>query len=61
MPDAAIPKRKFGKADAMVSCIGVGGHHIGDAPDVNTAVKLIQRAARLAQVRRAIALRCFAV
>ena len=41
---ADIPKRKFGKADAAVSCIGFGGHHIGDAQDVKTAVKLIHQA-----------------
>ena len=36
-PTGAIPKRKFGKAHFMVSCIGFGGHHIGDALDVKTA------------------------
>jgi uncharacterized protein len=40
----AIPQRKFGKADEMISCIGFGGHHIGDAPDVKTAVNLIHQA-----------------
>lgn len=43
-PSAPIPKRKFGKTDAMISCIGFGGHHIGSAPDVKTAVKLIHQA-----------------
>ena len=41
---ADIPKRKFGKTDALISCIGFGGHHIGDAPDVKTAVKLVHQA-----------------
>ena len=41
---ADIPKRKFGKADAMISCIGFGGHHIGDATDVKEAVKLVHQA-----------------
>jgi aryl-alcohol dehydrogenase-like predicted oxidoreductase len=43
-PTAAIPRRKFGKADAMISCIGFGGHHIGDAADEKTAVKLVHQA-----------------
>ncbi|ABF42655.1 aldo/keto reductase [Candidatus Koribacter versatilis Ellin345] len=41
---AAIPQRKFGKADATVSCVGFGGHHVGDATDVKEAVKLIHQA-----------------
>lgn len=41
---AAIPKRKFGKSDATISCIGFGGHHLGDASDLKTAIKLVQQA-----------------
>src|ERR1700756_4686600 len=40
----AIPRRKFGKADATISCIGFGGHHIGDAQSEKTAVSLVHQA-----------------
>jgi uncharacterized protein len=40
----AIPMRNFGRHDVKVSALGFGGHHIGDAPDVQTAVRIIQEA-----------------
>jgi uncharacterized protein len=41
---ASIPLRQFGRTDANVSILGYGGHHLGDAPDEKTAVRLIQEA-----------------
>jgi len=41
---SAIPLRQFGKSDAKVSILGFGGHHLGEAPDEKTAVRLIQEA-----------------
>jgi predicted aldo/keto reductase-like oxidoreductase len=40
----AIPMRAFGKADVQISALGFGGHHLGDAEDINTAVRLVQEA-----------------
>lgn len=43
-PDA-IPTRPFGRhTDVRVSAMGYGGHHLGDAIDEPTAVRLVQRA-----------------
>ena len=39
-----IPRRNFGRANAKVSALGFGGHHLGEAPDQKTAVELIHRA-----------------
>ena len=39
-----IPLRKFGRADAKISALGFGGHHLGDAPDAKTAVEIIHQA-----------------
>ena len=41
---AGIPLRQFGRADAKVSILGFGGHHLGDAPDEKTAVRVVQEA-----------------
>ena len=41
---SSIPLRQFGKADAKVSALGLGGHHLGDAPDEPTAVQIVQEA-----------------
>jgi uncharacterized protein len=41
---AGIPLRQFGRADAKVSILGFGGHHLGDAPDEKTAVRIVQEA-----------------
>src|ERR1019366_302204 len=35
-----IPLRKFGKTDARVSALGLGGHHLGAAKDEQTAVEI---------------------
>src|SRR5579871_3834953 len=40
----SIPKRDFGNSGVMVSALGFGGHHIGDAADEQTAVSLIREA-----------------
>src|ERR1700690_1286222 len=39
-----IPLRQFGRHDVKISAIGFGGHHLGDAPDENTAVRLVRQA-----------------
>jgi uncharacterized protein len=40
-----IPLRPFGKhKDVQVSALGFGGHHLGDAPDAPTAIRLVQHA-----------------
>jgi uncharacterized protein len=39
-----IPRRPLGKEGVEVSAIGVGGHHLGDLPDVDTAVELVHEA-----------------
>ena len=40
----AIPLRQFGRHDVKISAIGFGGHHLGDAPDESTAVRLVRQA-----------------
>jgi uncharacterized protein len=46
MPNSgdAIPLRQFGRHDVKISAIGFGGHHLGDAPDQSTAVRLVRQA-----------------
>jgi uncharacterized protein len=39
-----IPLRLFGKADVKISALGLGGHHLGAAKDVTTAVEIVHRA-----------------
>ena len=41
---AAIPLRQFGKADAKISALGFGGHHLGQAKDEKDAVELVHHA-----------------
>jgi uncharacterized protein len=42
---ATIPARPFGRhADVRVSALGFGGHHLGDAEDEATAVRLVHEA-----------------
>src|SRR5579884_1161778 len=42
---SSIPLREFGKhRDVKVSALGFGGHHLGDAPDEPTAVRIVQQA-----------------
>ncbi|MDQ6677143.1 MAG: aldo/keto reductase [Acidobacteriota bacterium] len=40
----AIPMRPFGRADVQVSALGMGGHHLGDAQDEKTAVRMVHDA-----------------
>ena len=47
MQDAAtsIPIRSFGRhADVKISALGFGGHHLGQAKDVQTAIRMVQTA-----------------
>jgi aryl-alcohol dehydrogenase-like predicted oxidoreductase len=46
MPNStdAIPLRQFGRHNVKISAIGFGGHHLGDAPDQSTAVRLVRQA-----------------
>lgn len=39
-----IPMRKFGRHDLQVSALGFGGHHLGQAEDVKTAIQLVREA-----------------
>jgi uncharacterized protein len=39
-----IPRRRLGASGVEVSAIGVGGHHLGDLPDVDTARELVHEA-----------------
>lgn len=39
-----IPMRELGRSGVKVSAIGVGGHHLGDLPDVETATELVHEA-----------------
>jgi uncharacterized protein len=46
MPQAggAVPLRKFGRSTENISILGFGGHHLGEAPDQETAVEMIHQA-----------------
>ncbi len=39
-----IPTRRFGRTDVSISALGFGGHHLGDAEDQETAVRLVRGA-----------------
>jgi uncharacterized protein len=39
-----IPLRKFGHHDVLISLLGFGGHHLGDAQDQATAVRIVHEA-----------------
>jgi aryl-alcohol dehydrogenase-like predicted oxidoreductase len=41
---SGILHRQFGRADAKVSILGFGGHHLGEAADEKTAVRIVQEA-----------------
>jgi aryl-alcohol dehydrogenase-like predicted oxidoreductase len=43
-PDGAIPQRRLGRADAKVSALGMGGHHLGDLATVDEAIRLVHEA-----------------
>ena len=36
--------KPFGRHDVSISALGFGGHHLGDAPDVATAIRIVQEA-----------------
>src|SRR5258705_13016014 len=36
--------RKLGRSGAQVSALGVGGHHLGDVPSVDEAIRLVHEA-----------------
>ncbi len=36
--------RPFGKTGAQVSALGLGGHHLGEAEDVTTAIRIVHEA-----------------
>jgi aryl-alcohol dehydrogenase-like predicted oxidoreductase len=36
--------RSFGRANVKISALGFGGHHLGDAEDEKTAVRMVQEA-----------------
>src|SRR5580704_15483739 len=40
----SIPLRKFGRHDVEVSALGLGGHHLGDAEDEQTAIRMFHEA-----------------
>jgi aryl-alcohol dehydrogenase-like predicted oxidoreductase len=40
----AIPMRPFGRHDQDISALGFGGHHLGDAEDVQMAIRIVQEA-----------------
>jgi aryl-alcohol dehydrogenase-like predicted oxidoreductase len=39
-----IPRRRFGKADVLVSALALGGHHLGAAANEKAAVEIVHRA-----------------
>ena len=43
MPNS-IPLRKFGNKEVHISALGLGGHHLGDAKDESTAIRIVAEA-----------------
>ena len=43
-PEGTIPQRPLGRADAKVSALGMGGHHLGDLATVDDAIRLVHEA-----------------
>jgi aryl-alcohol dehydrogenase-like predicted oxidoreductase len=39
-----IPRREFGKTGVQLSALGLGGHHLGEAADLDTAKQIVYRA-----------------
>jgi aryl-alcohol dehydrogenase-like predicted oxidoreductase len=39
-----IPRRALGKHDVKVSIVGLGGHHLADAKDIKTAIRIVHEA-----------------
>src|SRR6185369_9466323 len=44
LPEGQMPMRALGRTGAQVSLIGLGGYHIGQAPDEQTATRIIRAA-----------------
>jgi aryl-alcohol dehydrogenase-like predicted oxidoreductase len=44
LPDGKMPMRKLGRTGVDVSLVGLGGYHIGQAPDEQTAVRIMRAA-----------------
>ena len=42
--NSAIPQRPFGRTGLHISALGFGGHHLGDAPDEQTATRIVHEA-----------------
>lgn len=40
----SVPTRRFGRADAQVSILGLGGHHLGDAKTYEEAERIVHQA-----------------
>src|ERR1700761_2120037 len=40
----SIPVRSFGKHSDQISVLGLGGHHLGDAEDEKTAIRIVHEA-----------------
>jgi predicted aldo/keto reductase-like oxidoreductase len=41
---SSIPVRNFGKFGDQISVLGLGGHHLGDAEDEQTAIQIVHEA-----------------
>lgn len=39
-----IPQREFGKTGIKISALGLGGHHLGEMPSVESAIRLVHEA-----------------
>jgi len=44
LPEGKMPMRRLGRTGVEVSLVGLGGYHIGQAPDEQAAVRLIRAA-----------------
>lgn len=43
--NSVIPMRPFGRhTDVKISALGLGGHHLGDLPTVEDAIKIVHEA-----------------
>jgi uncharacterized protein len=42
--NSKIPMRPFGRQSVQISALGFGGHHLGDAADESTAVRMVREA-----------------
>ena len=44
LPEGKMPMRPLGRTGVKVSLVGLGGYHIGHAPDEQTATRIIRAA-----------------